>query len=138
MPTSKFNGEIDGKQVKVIVISKEWKTMYFAKPKNFDISAPHFEQFVDGRLELHEDSPDDKSFRVMKVSEIWSGSFNSGKTFLENKGLSIIILPMQEDANGFTINANSSGSYVTIPTGSQWCLMARGEWEPWQLKKERI
>ena len=72
MPTVKFDGKINGKPVKVIVIDKGWKTMYFAKPKNLDVETPHFEQKVNGTLEVHVDSADDKSYRVMSVNAIYS------------------------------------------------------------------
>jgi hypothetical protein len=134
MPKFKIDGKIDSKPVKVIVRTKELGTIYMAKPKNFDINTPHFEISVDGKMEVHEDSPNGSRFRVMNMSEIWSGSIDSGITFAENKGMDIAVLPMHETATGFSINTSPSGSYVTIPTGSQWCLMAVGTYGPWQVK----
>jgi hypothetical protein len=129
-----FDGKINGKPVKVIVINKGWKQAWFAKPKSFDVNTPHFEQEVNGKLELHEDSADGKSFRVMNVVTIYSGSLNSGITFAENKGRDMAILPMCETSDGFTINTNLSGSSVTVPSGQHYCLMAYGKYGPWQLK----
>ena len=137
MPTVKFDGKINGKPVKVIVIDKGWKTMYFAKPKNLDVETPHFEQKVNGTLEVHVDSADDKSYRVMSVNAIYSGSFYSGSTFAENKGMDIAVLPMNPTANGFAINTSLSGSYISIPSGNLWCLMALGTFGPWQPKQNQ-
>ncbi len=136
MPEFKIDGKIDSKPIKLIVKTRELGTMYMAKPKNFDISTPHFEISVDGKMQMHEDSPNGSRFRVMNVSEIWSGSIDSGITFAESKEVDIAVLPMFETANGFTIDTSSSGSYVTIPTGSQWCLMAVGKYGPWQVKSK--
>jgi len=108
--------------------------MYMAKPKNFDINTPHFEISVDGKMQVHEDSPNGSRFRVMDVSEIWSGSIDSGIRLVKNRGMDIAVLPMFETANGFSIDTNPRGCYVTIPTGSQWCLMAVGKYRPWQVK----
>lgn len=134
MPEFKIDGKIDNKLVKLIVKTNELGTFYMAKPKNFDISTPHFEISVGGKMQLHEDSSDGSRFRVMNVSDIWSGSIDSGMTFAENKGLDIAVLPMFETASGFAINTSPSGSYVTIPTGSKWCLMAIGNYGMWQIK----
>ena len=134
MTKAKFNGKIDDKPVKVIVVDKGYKQMWFAKPKNFDINTPHFEQKIDSTLEVHEDSACGKSFRVMAIKSIYSGSFYSGSTFAENKGLDIAVLPMNPTANGFAINTSLSGSYVKIPTDNEWCLMAIGTYGPWQQK----
>jgi hypothetical protein len=137
MSESEFNGKIDGKPVKVIVRDKGWKIMYFAKPIAYDVDTPHFEQKVNGTLELHEDSADGKSFRVMSVDSIHSGSFYSGSTFAQNKGMDIAVLPMTPQATGFAINTSESGSYVSIPSGSVWCLMAMGSYGPWQAKPKQ-
>jgi len=134
MPKTKFDGEINGKPVKVIVVDKGWKMMYFAKPKNFDVDTPHFEQAVNSTLEVHMDSADNQSFRVMNVNKIYSGSFYSGSTFAVNNGMDIAVLPMNPTANGFAINTSLSGSYIKIPSGKQWCLMALGSFGPWQPK----
>jgi hypothetical protein len=134
MPSKKFDGTIDGKPVKVIVVDKGYKKMWFAKPKKRDLNTPHFEQKVNGTLEVHMDSADGKSFSVMSVDSIYSGSFYSGSTFAENKGLDIALLPMSEEANGFAIDVRKSGSYIEIPSGSVWCLMALGSIGSWQRK----
>ena len=134
MSPEKFDGEIDGKPVKVIVVDKRYKKMWFAKPKEFDVDTPHFEQNVNGTLEVHLDSANGESFRVMSVNAIYSGSVNSGSTFAENKGMDMAVLPMNPTANGFAINTSGSGSFVRIPYGSEWCLMAFGSFGPWQAK----
>ena len=134
MPTVKFDGKINGKPVKVIVVDKGWTKSYFAKPKNFDVDTPHFEKAVNNTLEVHLDSADGQSFRVMNVNAIYSGSFYSGSTFAENKGMDIAVLPMNETANGFAINTSESGSRVSIPSGSEWCLMVLGSFGSWQQK----
>jgi hypothetical protein len=131
----KFNGKINNKPVKVIVKNKGYKKEWFAKPKDFNINTPHFEQKISGTLEVHEDSADGKSFRVMTVNNVYSGSFYSGSTFVANKGMDIAVLPMIETANGFAINTSSSGCLVMIPSGNEWCLMAFGIYGPWQPKK---
>ena len=136
MPTQKFNGEIDGRLVKVIVKDKGYKKMWFAKPKNFDIETPHFEQQVDGTLEVHQDSADGKSFRVMKVDNIQSGSFSSGSTFASNEGLDLVVLPMNKTADGFAIDTSQSGSSITIPSENEWYLMGFGSFGPWQQKTQ--
>jgi hypothetical protein len=135
--TEKFNGKINGSPVKVIVVDKGWAKTYFAKPKDFDINTPHFEVKINNSLEVHEDSADGNSFRVMNVNSIYSGSFYSGSTFAQNKGMDIAILPMNPAATGFAIDTSLSGSYVTIPSGSQWCLMALGKFGRWQQKEEK-
>jgi hypothetical protein len=135
MPEIKFNGKIDGKPVKVIVKDKGYKMMWFAKPKGFDVDTPHFEQKVGGTLEVHMDSADGNSFRVMNVNAIYSGSFYAGSTFASNKGMDIVVLPMNPTANGFAIDTRGSGSYIQIPTDNEWCLMAFGTFSPWKQKK---
>ena len=135
MPAKKFNGKIDGKPVKVIVVDKGYAKMWFAKPKEFSVNTPHFEQTVSGTLEVHIDSADGKSFSVMKVDSIYSGSFYSGSTFAENMGMDIALLPMSQEANGFAIDVRESGSYLELSSGSVWCLMALGSFGPWQRKK---
>lgn len=130
----KFGGWLDGKYIKVIVETKSWKTMYFAQSKNFDTNTPHFEVRVDGKMEVHEDSPDHKCYRAMNVQEIHSGSFGSGTAFAENQGLDIAILPMFKTAKGFMIDTTASGSYVKIQSPSEWCLIALGKYGPWKTK----
>jgi len=130
-----FNGKINEKHVKVIVRAKETKTMYFAKPKELDVNTPHFEvSVVDDKITLHEDSADGNSFRVMDVSEIYSGSFRVGTTFAVSRGMDMAALPMNETANGFAINVSHAGAYIQIPHGDEWCLMAYGKWGVWQTK----
>lgn len=136
MPTKKFDGTIEGKPVKVIVVDKGYTKMWFAKPKMFDVNTPHFEQRVNGTLEVHLDSADGKSFSVMKVDSICSGSFYSGSTFAENRGMDIALLPMSEEATGFAIDVRAGGSYLDVPSGSVWCLMALGSFGPWQRKEQ--
>lgn len=135
MSPEKFDGKIDGKPVKVIVVDKGYRKMWFAKPKEFDVDTPHFEQDVNGTLEVHLDSANGESFRVMSVNTIYSGSVNSGSTFAENKGMDMAVLPMNPTANGFAINTSENGSSVRIPDGSEWCLMAFGSFGPWQAKE---
>jgi hypothetical protein len=137
MPTEKFDGKIDGKQVKVIVKDKGFTKMYFAKPKNFDTETPHFEVKVDGALSVHIDSPDGKSFRVMGTNSIYGGSFYSGSTFASNKGMDIAVLPMNPTANGFVINTSENGSYIKLQSEKEWCLMAFGTFGPWQPKPKQ-
>ncbi len=134
MPQEKFDGEIDGKPVKVIVKDSGYKKQWFAKPKNFDVATPHFEQKINGTLEVHLDSPDDKSFRVMTVNAIYSGSFYFGDTFADSKGMDVAVLPMNSTANGFAINTSESGSFVKIPQPKEWCLMAFGTFGAWLPK----
>ena len=119
---------INGKPVKYIIVDKGWKKAYFAKPKRYDVETPHFEQKTNGTLQVHQHSLDCKLFRVMTVSEIYSGSLNSGSSFVHNKGLDMALLPMNETANGFTLDFSSSGSSVTVTSGSQWVLMAFGKY----------
>jgi hypothetical protein len=137
MVESEFDGEINGKRVKVIVRDKGSKTWYFAKPKDFDVNTPHFEVTVDGKLDVHEDSADGNSFRTMIVNGIYSGSFYAGSTFASNKGMDIAVLPMNKTADGFAINTSKNGADVNIPFGNEWCLMALGTYSPWQPKPER-
>jgi hypothetical protein len=118
----------------VIVHRKETITDYFAKPKEFGISTPHFEVSAKGEIVLHEDSADGLSFRAMGVVDIYSGSFRVGNTFAANKGMDMAVLPMNETANGFAINVSDAGVRVHIPSEDEWCLMAYGKWGPWQLK----
>jgi len=136
MPTKKFDGKIDGEPVKVIVVDKGYTKTWFAKPKKFDVNTPHFEQRVNGTLRVHIDSADGKSFSVMNVDAIYSGSFCSGSTFAENNGKDIALLPMSQEANGFAIDVCKSGCYLELPSGSVWCLMAIGSFGPWQQKKQ--
>jgi len=135
MVKEKFDGKINGKTVKVIVVDKGYEKNWFAKPKNFDIDTPHFEQRVGGTLEVHEDSADGKSFRIMSVDQVVSGSFQFGSTFASNSGLNMVVLPMKPSANGFAIDTSQSGSSITIPSGNQWCLIALGSFGSWQPKK---
>ena len=136
MPTRKFNGEIDGKPVKVIVIEKGYKKQWFAKPKKIDIATPHFVLPVGGTLEVHQDSADGNSFRVMSVDSVVGGSFYSGSTFATNKGMDILVLPMNEEATGFAIDTNKHGANIRYPDEKeQWCLMAVGPLGTWQPKK---
>ena len=131
MPTEKCNGEINGKPVKVILTDNGFKKAYFAKPKNFDVETPHFE-VTSGSIIVHQHSPDCKQFRVMSSSEVYSGSFTSGTTFASNNGKDMALLPMKGTANGFALDFSSSGSYVTVTSGSQWVLMAFGNWGEWR------
>jgi hypothetical protein len=131
MPTKKCDISIDGKPVKVILTDNGLKKAYFAKPKNYDVKTPHFEQ-TSGSITVHEHSPDCKQFRVMTSSEIYSGSFTSGTTFASNNGKDLAVLPMKDNANGCALDFSSSGSYVTVTSGSQWVLMAFGKWEEWR------
>jgi hypothetical protein len=134
----RFDGKIDGKDVKVIVRTRETKTIFFAKPKEFDVNTPHFEVSVEGDMTLHEDSADGNSFRVMDVASIYSGSLRIGNTFAMNKGMDMAVLPMNETANGFAINVTDAGANVQIPFGDEWCLMAYGKWGDWQLKRPKL
>ena len=131
---AKFNGEIGGKPVKTIVKDKGYKMQWFAKPKDFGINTPHFEQKIDGTLEAHQDSADGKSFRVLSINAIYSGSFYSGTTFAANMGMDMLALPMKESANGFAINTSLAGCEVVIPSSEEWCLMAYGTFGPWTAK----
>jgi hypothetical protein len=70
----------------------------------------------------------------MTVNAIYSGSFYSGSTLADNKGMDMAVLPMSSTANGFAINTSESGSYVRIPQGNEWCLMAFGSFGSWQAK----
>jgi len=71
---------INGKPVKVILTDNGLKKAYFAKPKNYDVETPHFEE-ISGSIKVHEHSPDCQQFRVMTSSEIYSGSFRIGNYF---------------------------------------------------------
>lgn len=102
-----------------------------------DVNTPHFEQEVNGTLAVHIDSSDGNSFSVMNVRSIYSGSFYSGSTFAENKGLDIALLPMAKEADGFAIDVQKRGSYMEVPSGSVWCLMALGSFGPWQRKTHK-
>lgn len=138
MPTKKCDGKIDSQPVKVILISKGWKKAYFAKPKKgYEVKTPHFEERIDGTIQVHEHSPDCKKFRVMTRAEIYSGSYTSGTTFASNNGMDMAVLPMSETANGFALDFSSSGSSVTITSGSQWVLMAFGKWGEWQVAPQK-
>lgn len=132
MPTEKCNATINGKPVKVILVDKGWKKMYFAKPRNYDVNTPHFEQRTNGSIKVHEHSPDCKQFRVMMSSEIYSGSFSSGTTFVQDRGMDMAVLPMFKTANGIALDFSPSGSNVTITSGSQWVIYALGKWGEWQ------
>lgn len=134
MSAKKFNGKINGKPVKVIVVDKGYKKMWFAKPKNLDVNTPHFIQDIGGTLEVHEDSANGESFRVMSVDSILSGSFQSGSTFASNQGKDMVILPMSQEADGFAIRTSYSGSSISLPSESQWCLMGIGSFGTWQRK----
>lgn len=131
MPPKKCDGTINGKPVKVIITDNGLKKAYFAKPKNYDVRTPHFEQ-VSGSITVHEHSPDCKQYRTMMSSEIISGSFASGTTFASNNGKEMAVLPMSETANGFALDFSPSGSNVTVTSGSQWVLMALGTWSEWR------
>lgn len=134
--TKKFNGKLDGKSVKVIVIDKGYRKQWFAKPKESDIETPHFVQRVDETLEVHQDSADGKSFRVMNVDSVVSGSFQSGNTFAANSGMDMLVLPMNEGANGFAIDTSQNGALITYPTDEkEWCLIGVGTFGTWQPKK---
>lgn len=132
-----FDGKINGKPVKVIVKDKGYKKMWFAKPKNFDINTPHFEQEINGTLEVHFDSPDGQSFSVMTANAVYSGSFYSGSTFAKNQGMDMAVLPMNPTANGFAIDTTLSGSYIKLSSDKEWCLMAFGTRGPWQPKQSK-
>jgi hypothetical protein len=139
VPTKKCDGTINGKPVKIIITDNGLKKAYFAKPKNYDVETPHFEQ-TSGSITVHEHSPDCRQFRVMTSSEIYSGSFTSGTTFASNNGKDMTVLPMKETTNGIALDFSSSGSYVTVTSGSQWVLMAFGNWGEWrdvQPKKDK-
>lgn len=133
MPTKRCDATINGKPVKVMLVDKGWKKMYFAKPKKgHEVETPHFEQITSGSIEVHQHSSDCKQFRVMSSSEIYSGSFSSGTSFVQNKGMDIAVLPMYETANGIALDFSSSGSYVNVSSGSQWVIYALGKWGEWQ------
>ena len=132
MPAKKCDGTINGKSVKVILTNRGWKKDYFAKPKDYNVKTPHFEVKTNGSIDVHEHSPNLEYFRVMAVSEVYSGSFSSGRTFAPNNGMDLAVLPMNETANGFALDFSSSGSTVTVTSGSQWVLMGLGKWGEWQ------
>ena len=90
----------------------------FAKPKNFDVNTPHFEQKVDGTLEVHEDSACGKSFRVMSVKAIYSSSFYSGSTFAANEGIDMAVLHMNPTAKGFAIDTRCMHNILIIADGT--------------------
>jgi hypothetical protein len=125
-----IDATIDGARIKVIL--KPNKGQWFAKPKDQDISTPHF--YDDGQgLEVHQDSPDGTCYRVMYAESICSGSYPSGKSWVSNKGMDLAVLPMQEQADGFSISTTPSGSSLWLPADS-YCLMAVGRWSEWMLK----
>lgn len=79
-------------------------------------------------------SANGNSFRVMSVNYIHSGSFQTGSTFASNLGMDMAILPMTEEADGFAINTSHSGSSISIPSGSVWCIIGVGIFGEWQPK----
>jgi hypothetical protein len=117
-------------------VDKGWKKSYFAKPKNYDVITPHFE-LTRGKIEVHEHSLDCKQYRVLVSSEVYSGSFNSGTTFIDDKGMGIAVLPMFETLNGMALDFSPSGSYVTVTSGSQWVIYATGTWGEWKDVKPK-
>jgi hypothetical protein len=70
----------------------------------------------------------------MDVNYVYSGSLETGSTFASNHGMDMVILPMSEEANGFAINTSYSGSSISIPSGSVWCLIGVGTFGTWQTK----
>ena len=134
MSKKKFNGEINGKPVKMIVSEKEgFKKQWFAKPKNDDVDTPHFVEYH-GTLQVHEDSANGESFRAMDVNLVYSGSFETGSTFASNHGMDMVILPMSEEANGFAINTSYSGSAISVTSNKVWCLIGIGTFGAWLPK----
>lgn len=73
----------------------------------------------------------------MTVSEIYSGSYDSGTHFAANKEMDIAVLPMGETINGFALDFDPSGSYVTVTSGSQWVIHALGKWGEWQVTPKK-
>ena len=136
MPRNKFNGKIGGKPVKVIVIDKGWKKTYFAKPKDSDVDTPHFD-VINNFLQVHEDSANGEYFRSMNINTLYSGSFYIGGTFAHNRGMDSVVLPMNPTAHGFTVDISPNGKTVSIPSGSEWCLMAFGTFGTWKTKKKK-
>lgn len=138
MSKSKFNGTINGKRVKVIVIDKGHKKMWFAKSKDFDVNTPHFERNIGGTLEVHLDSADGNSFRAMSVNDIYSGSIYSGTTLASNEGMDMVVLPMSKEADGFAIDTSKYGTLINYKDESKnWCLMAFGSFSSWQKKDKK-
>ena len=131
MPEIKFDGKLDGKSVKEIIRTTEKGTMYMLKPKNLDTNTPHFMFPINGKMEVHEDSPDSTHFRKMTVN--WDGSIDSGISFFENRGLHVAVVPMHATADGFAIGSNPDGVNLKAPE-RQWWLYAVGKYGPWQEK----
>ena len=133
--TKIFDGKIDGKPVKVIIKNKGYRNEWFAKPKNFDVDTPHFLKNVGGTLEVHQDSADGNSYRVLAVNDIYSGSISSGSTFASNKDMDMVVLPMNKSADGFAIDTRYSGSLIEVLNEEEWILMGLGNFGPWLPKK---
>lgn len=130
--TAEIDATIDGARIKVILRSS--KGQWFAKSKDQDISTPHFYD-INGVLEVHQDSPDNLYYRVMYPDSICSGSYVAGKSWVENNGRDLAVLPMEEQANGFILSTTPSGSSLLLPHDS-YCLMAVGRWGAWLPKNE--
>ena len=134
--TQKCDGTIDGKCVKLIIIDKGYQQEFFAKPKEKDIDTPHIVA-INGSLDVHLDSADGNSVRVMTVNQVGSGSLSVGSTFASNNGMDMVILPMHPTANQFAITTTYSGSSIKLQNAEEWCIMAFGTLEPWQAKKKK-
>jgi len=133
MIETKFDGSTESGAVKVIVRENSKGVQYFAKPKNHDVSTPHFYDYS-GNFSVHQDSADDSHWRPMEVRYVASGTLTSGENFIANRGLDLAVLPTRQTASGFTIDLNMSGAKVSVPSDSQLYLMAMGNWMDWRRK----
>ena len=132
MPKETIDATIDGAKIKVIFKERQW----FAKATHHDVDTPHFYQDTNGILEVHQDSADGLCYRTMKPETICSGSYPSGRTWVENRGMDLAVLPMETSANGFRVLTTPSGSTLLLPTDG-WCLMAVGRWSEWIPKPRK-
>lgn len=140
----KFNGIIDGKKVKIIVkLKKGHKKQVFAKPnlkkekkEEFNVDTVHFVKYHNV-WSIHQDYSDEEFYREMQPQIIASGTFHAIKNYVRNSGLDIALLPTQETANGFTIDTNPSGVWVTFPSGvaDQQYFWGLGKWSEWKKKR---
>lgn len=127
-----INGKINNSQIKVIIKGDD-KKQIFAKPKDKDISVPHFTEYK-GMIDIHEDSSDNLKYRTMTVNSLASSTVTAGEHFAEYNGWDYVLLPTEKSGEGFSIVFNEYKAIINMPKTAN-ALIAFGKWNDWKKKR---
>lgn len=133
-----FNGKQEGKDIKLILKSREAENLnqWMAKPKTEKINTQHFVKKFD-MISVHEDSPEG-NIRYMENYEMAGSMFlPMGSRFIDSDNKDIAVLPMEDNCEGFSVELAQSGASVNMPQDG-FILLALGKWGNWRKKSRRI